>query len=198
MEPLEGCTDGLTMNLMRGPARFMLKLLGWKLIDLPQRPPKAVVIAYPHTSNWDFPVTLLALAALPFGAQWVGKDTMFRGLLGPIMRALGGVAVNRRERTGFVERVADEFRHRENFHLIIATEGTRSRQDGWKSGFYRIALAAGVPVILATVDYAKREAGLLASIELSGDETADMERIAGYYEGRKGYHHENASPIRLL
>jgi 1-acyl-sn-glycerol-3-phosphate acyltransferase len=186
------------MNLLRGPARFVLKLLGWKLLDLPQRPPKAVVIAYPHTSNWDFPVTLLTLAALPYGAQWVAKDTLFRGILGPIMRALGGVPVNRRERTGFVERVAEEFRHRENFHLIIATEGTRRLQAGWKSGFYRIALAAKVPVIMAVVDYGKREAGLLASIELTGDESADMARIATCYEGRRGYHPENASPIRLL
>lgn len=186
------------MSLLRGPARFILKLLGWRLLDLPQRPAKAVVIAYPHTSNWDFPVTLLALAALPYGAQWVGKDSMFRGILGPIMRALGGVEVNRRERTGFVERVADEFRQRDSFHLIMATEGTRSLRPGWKSGFYRIALAAKVPVIMATVDYGKREVGLLASIELAGDETTDMARIATCYEGRTGYHHENASPIRLL
>jgi len=186
------------MNLLRGPARLVLKLFGWKLLDMPLLPARAVVIAYPHTSNWDFPVTLLALAALPYRAQWVGKDTMFRGLLGPIMRMLGGVAVNRRERTGFVERVANEFRRRECFHLIMATEGTRSLQAGWKSGFYRIAVAAGVPIIMSVVDYAKREVGLLDSIELSGDETADMARIASCYEGRRGYHHHNASPIRLL
>lgn len=186
------------MSLLRGPARFILKLLGWKLIELPQRPPKAVVIAYPHTSNWDFPVTLLAIAALPFSAHWVGKDTMFRGVLGPIMRALGGIEVNRRERTGFVERLADEYRSRENFCMIIATEGTRSQQAGWKSGFYRIARAAGVPVIMSVVDYGRREVGLLASIELTGDQDADMARIAGYYEGRTGFHHANASPIRLL
>ena len=186
------------MNLLRGPARFILKLLGWTLIDLPQRPAKAIVIAYPHTSNWDFPVTMLALAALPFGAQWVGKDTMFRGVLGPIMRALGGVAVNRRERTGFVERVVDELRRRESFHLVLATEGTRSLRPGWKSGFYRIAVAAGVPIIMATVDYGKREVGLLASITLSGDEVVDMAAITACYEGRRGYHHHNASPIRLL
>jgi 1-acyl-sn-glycerol-3-phosphate acyltransferase len=186
------------MNLLRGPARLILKLMGWKLLDLPQRPAKAVVIAYPHTSNWDFPITLLTLAALPFCARWVGKDTIFRGLWGPIMRALGGVAVNRRERTGFVERVANEFHHRENFHLIIATEGTRHLRPGWKSGFYRIALAAKVPVIMAVVDYRKHEAGLLASIELTGDEAADMARIATCYEGCMGYHHENASPIGLL
>lgn len=186
------------MKLLRGLSHLILKLAGWKLIDLPQRPAKAVVIAYPHTSNWDFPVTLLALAALPYGAQWVGKDTLFRGIFGPIMRALGGVAVNRRERTGFVERVAAEFRRRDNFHLIIATEGTRRLQAGWKSGFYRIALAAGVPVVMAVVDYDKREVGLLSVITLSGDEAADMARIAHCYEGRKGLHHENASPIRLL
>ncbi|MCK9380378.1 MAG: 1-acyl-sn-glycerol-3-phosphate acyltransferase [Sulfuritalea sp.] len=186
------------MNLLRAPARFILKLFGWKLLDLPQHPAKAVVIAYPHTSNWDFPITLLALAALSYGAQWFGKDTMFRGLWGPLMRTLGGVEVNRLERTGFVERVADEFRRRENFHLIIAAEGTRSRQAGWKSGFYRIALAAGVPVIMAVVDYPKREVGLLSSIMLSGDENTDMARIAACYEGRRGYHPENASPIRLL
>jgi 1-acyl-sn-glycerol-3-phosphate acyltransferase len=114
------------------------------------------------------------------------------------MRALGGVAVNRRERTGFVQRIADEFRRRDNFHLIIATEGTRTRQEGWKSGFYRIARAADVPVIMAVVDYGKREVGLLSTITLSGDEAADMARIAACYEGRTGYHPENASPIRLL
>lgn len=77
------------MNPLRGSARLILNLLGWKLLDLPQRPPKSVVIAYPHTSNRDFPLTLLALAALPFGAQWVAKDTLFRGVCGPIMRGLG-------------------------------------------------------------------------------------------------------------
>lgn len=186
------------MSLLRGPARLILKLLDWTLLDLPQRPAKAVVIAYPHTSNWDFPLTLLALAALPYSAHWVGKDSMFRGPLGPIMRMLGGVAVNRRERTGFVERVGDEFRRRDSFHLIMATEGTRRLQAGWKSGFYRIARAAGVPVIMAVVDYGKREVGLLSTIMLSGDEAADMAHIAACYEGRRGYHHYNASPIRLL
>lgn len=186
------------MSLLRGPARVLLKLMGWKLLDLPQRPVRAVVVAYPHTSNWDFPLTLLALAALPFSAHWVGKDGMFRGLFGPLMRGLGGIAVNRRERTGFVERLVDEFRRRDQFHLVIATEGTRGLQAGWKSGFYRIAMAAGVPVLMGVVDYSKRELGLLASIHLSGDAAADMARIAACYAGRRGCYPENASPIRLL
>ena len=185
------------MNLLRSPARLALKLMGWKLLDLMERPAKAVVIAYPHTSNWDFPVTLLALAALPFGAHWVGKDSLFRGILGPIMRRLGGIPVCRSERTGFVARLSEEFQLKDRFHLVIATEGTRRLQKGWKSGFYRIALAAGVPVILAVVDYPRREVGLLACITLSGDEDADMVQIAVLYAGREGYRHEHASPIRM-
>ncbi|MBE0615809.1 MAG: 1-acyl-sn-glycerol-3-phosphate acyltransferase [Burkholderiales bacterium] len=186
------------MNILRGPARLALKLMGWTLLDLAERPAKAVVIAYPHTSNWDFPVTLLALAALPFDAHWAGKDSLFRGISGPIMRSLGGIPVSRSERTGFVARLSEEFRLRDQFHLVIATEGTRGLQKGWKSGFYRIAVAAGVPVILAVVDYPKRELGLLSCITLSGDEDADMAQIAVLYAGRQGYHHEQASPIRLL
>ena len=186
------------MNLLRGGARLILKLFGWKLLDLPHVPARAVVIGYPHTTNWDFPLGLLVMAALDLQACWAGKDTLFRHGLGPVMRKLGGIPVNRREHTGFVERMVEEFRGRKHFRLVIATEGTRRRTGGWKSGFYRIALAAGVPVVMGVVDYGKREAGLVASIMLSGDEAADMAAIAACYDGRRGYHHHNASPIRLL
>ena len=86
------------MSFLRLVVRLMLRSFGWSLLDLPQRPEKAVVIACPHTSDWDFPITLLALLALPFRAQWVGKDSMFRGIRGPMLRAIGSVSVNRRER----------------------------------------------------------------------------------------------------
>jgi 1-acyl-sn-glycerol-3-phosphate acyltransferase len=186
------------MMVLRQVARLALRLLGWTLVDLPQRPARAVVIGYPHTSNWDFPVAMLALAALPLDARWVAKDTLCRWPFGFLMRALGGIPVNRREHTGFVRRAAAEFRRRENFHLIVAVEGTRRRQEGWKSGFYRIALAAGVPLIIGVINYARREIGLGSSIDLTGDENADMSRIAGFYSGHQGYRPENASPIRLL
>jgi 1-acyl-sn-glycerol-3-phosphate acyltransferase len=186
------------MSLARGAARLILQLLGWRLLDPAQRPAKAVVIGYPHTSNWDFPLGLLAMAALSLDARWVGKDTLFRHGCGPVMRALGGIPVNRRARTGFVERMAEEFGRQPALHLVMAPEGTRRRTGGWKSGFYRIALAAQVPVVVATIDWSRREVGLLSSITLSGDEAADMARIAAAYDGRRGYRHENASPIRLL
>jgi 1-acyl-sn-glycerol-3-phosphate acyltransferase len=184
--------------VLRALARGLLGLFGWKLLDLPERPAKAVVIAYPHTSNWDFPITMLALLALQFRANWVGKDTMFLPGTGWLLRAIGGVPVNRRERTGFVDSIVAEFAARPHFNLVIATEGTRSLQQGWKSGFYRIAVAAGVPVLLGVADYARKEVGLLASVELSGDQAADIARIAACYAGRRGRHHELASPISLL
>lgn len=186
------------MSLLQGPARLTLRLLGWKLLELPQCPPRAVVVAYPHTSNWDFPLALLGLAALALRGRWVGKDTLFRGLLGPVMRALGGIAVNRRESTGFVERIAARLQGSERIHLLIAPEGTRGLAHGWKSGFYRIAMAAQVPVVLAVMDYPRRELGLLASTELSGDIDADMAHIATLYAGRRGHRAEQASPITLL
>lgn len=184
--------------MLRGAARLLLKLMGWKLLELPERPAKAVVIGYPHTSNWDFPFALIGLAALALDFRWAGKDSLFAGWRGPVMRFLGGVPVNRRERTGFVERIAGEFAATGRFHFVIAPEGTRSLTEGWKSGFYRIARAAQVPVILATVDYPRRELGLLASVGLTGDEAADMAGIAAVYAGREGKRPQLASPIRLL
>ena len=186
------------MKFLQVIARLILRLLGWKILDVPHRPEKAVLIAYPHTSNWDFCTSMLGLAALPYHANWVAKDTMFTGLKGYFFRAMGGIPVNRRERTGFVQKIVDEYNSRENFVLMIAVEGTRKKQEGWKSGFYRIAVAAKVPVLLATVDYPKKELGLLAVVDLTGDEATDMAHIAEAYAGREGYNHAKASPIKLL
>lgn len=186
------------MKLVQILAKLILRLLGWKLLEIEDRPAKAVVIAYPHTSNWDFCTSMLGLAATRYSAQWVAKDTMFKGLKGYFFRAIGGVAVNRRERTGFVQKIVEEFESRETFHLMMAVEGTRKLQEGWKSGFYRIAVAAKVPLLLATVDYPKKELGMIALLDLTGDEATDMARIAECYQGRRGYKHEKASPIRLL
>lgn len=179
-------------------ARTALRTLGWTCLDLPERPRRAVVVGYPHTSNWDFPIGLLAMTALGLNARWVGKHTLFRGPLGPVMRWLGGISVNRHERTGFVERIADEIRRHDAFILAIAPEGTRSLTPGWKSGFYRIARAAEVPILVGMIDYAQRRIGLVASITPTGDETADMARIAECYRDCLGRRPELAAPIRLI
>jgi 1-acyl-sn-glycerol-3-phosphate acyltransferase len=114
------------------------------------------------------------------------------------MRWLGGVPVNRSAPAGFVDHIAAEVRRHERFILAIAPEGTRSLRPGWKSGFYRIALAAGVPVLVGTIDWGRRRIGLLASIELAGDEAVDMAGIAAALQGCRGRRPQLASPIRLV
>jgi 1-acyl-sn-glycerol-3-phosphate acyltransferase len=186
------------MSMIQRLARLALRLLGWQCLDVPNRPPRAVLAVYPHTSNWDFPIGLLAAAALGLDARWVGKDSLFRWPFGGLMRWLGGVPVNRSAPAGFVDHIAAEVRRHERFILAIAPEGTRSLRPGWKSGFYRIARAAGVPVLVGTIDWGRRRIGLLASIELAGDEAVDMAGIAAALQGCRGRRPQLASPIRLV
>ena len=179
-------------------AAALLALLGWKAFEATGRPPKAVMIAFPHTSNWDAFYALLVKLALGLDAHWAGKDNMFRPPFGGLLKRMGGVPVNRRERTGFVEQMVAEFASRERFTLVIAPEGTRGLTGGWKSGFYRMALAAQVPVALGFMDYARREGGILAYLTLTGDRDADLAAIAQLYADRPGKRPELASPIRWL
>lgn len=179
-------------------SRTLLRLLGWTLRDAPERPARAVLIAYPHTSNWDGFYALLVKLALRLDTHWVGKDALFRPPFGGLLRRLGGVPVNRRQRTGFVEQMVAEFARRPDFMLVMAPEGTRSLTAGWKSGFYRIALAADVPVGLGFVDYRRREAGILGYLTLSGDPERDIAAIAALYRDRPGKRPERASPVRWL
>lgn len=184
--------------MLKPLARIILALLGWRLLDPPQRPARAVVVAYPHTSNWDALYAQLGKLALGLDAHWVGKDNLFRWPFAGILRRLGGIPVDRRASHGFVAQMAAQFAAHPDFLLVMAPEGTRKLTAGWKSGFYRIALEAGVPLILTTVDYARREVGILAYVELSGDPDADIATIAAHYAGRHGRNPELASPIRWL
>ena len=184
--------------MLKPLARIILALLGWRLLDPPQRPARAVVVAYPHTSNWDALYAQLGKLALGLDAHWVGKDNLFRWPFAGLLRRLGGIPVDRRASHGFVAQMAAQFAAHPDFLLVMAPEGTRKLTAGWKSGFYRIALEAGVPLILTTVNYARREVGILAYVELSGDPDADIATIAAHYAGRHGRNPELASPIRWL
>lgn len=184
--------------MLKSLARIILTLLGWRLLDPPQRPARAVVVGYPHTSNWDALYGQLGKLALGLNARWVGKDNLFRWPFAGLLRRLGGIPVDRRAPHGFVDQMAAQFAAQPEFLLVMAPEGTRRLTDGWKSGFYRIALAAGVPLILTTVDYARREVGILAYLELSGNPEADIAAIAAHYAGRQGRNPALASPIRWL
>jgi 1-acyl-sn-glycerol-3-phosphate acyltransferase len=178
-------------------ARRLLAAAGWSVEIVWPPVPRCVIIVYPHTSNWDFVVGYLAKLAVGLPVQWMGKDTLFRWPAARLLRRMGGIPVNRRERTGLTERLAGELRRRRRMWLAIAPEGTRARTDHWKSGFYHLALAAGVPVGLAFIDYRTKVVGLETYLSLTGDVERDLTRVRQAYAGKVGRHPERAGAIRL-
>jgi 1-acyl-sn-glycerol-3-phosphate acyltransferase len=178
-------------------AARVLRAGGWKVRLREPVPRRCVVIFYPHTTNWDTIVGLLAKAVIGLRIHFVGKDTLFRWPLGPLLVRLGGIPVNRREPQGFVLEIEREFARRDEFILALAPEGTRSAAPFWKSGFYRIAREARVPVALAFIDYPTREIGVGAYLELTGDVVSDMKKVRAFYSAKQGYHPENQGPILL-
>jgi 1-acyl-sn-glycerol-3-phosphate acyltransferase len=178
-------------------ARAVLALLGWRAVLAWPIVPKGVVAVYPHTSNWDFFIGLLWRFATGFPVRFIGKDTIFRWPVRGLLERLGGTPVNRRESTGLVGQLAAEFERRPWIWLAVAPEGTRGRTDHWKSGFYRLALAAKVPVGLGFIDYGARELGVSTYLDLSGDEEADLARMRAFYAGKVGRHPAQAGEIRF-
>jgi 1-acyl-sn-glycerol-3-phosphate acyltransferase len=178
-------------------ATRILALAGWRVDVTPPPGPKGIIVVYPHTSNWDFPLGYLTKMAMGLPLSFVGKDTLFRWPLGGPLRRMGGIPVNRRERTGLIAQLVAEFRRRDWMWLAIAPEGTRSRVDHWKSGFYRLAREAGVPVGLAFIDYKERVVGMHEYVTLTGDVEADMARIRAAYAGKVALRPERAGAIRL-
>ncbi len=157
----------------------------------------AVLIGAPHTSNWDFVFMLAICWRYGFAPMWLGKHTLFKVPFGWFMRALGGIPVNRSNPGRLVEEIVSRVRPGNQFFLVVTPEGTRHRGRLWKSGFYRIARGAELPVVLGYVDSATRTAGLGPTITLSGDVTADMDRIRDFYADKRGIHPEDFTPPQI-
>jgi 1-acyl-sn-glycerol-3-phosphate acyltransferase len=162
-------------------------------------PPEGVgiLIGAPHTSNWDFVFMVAITWQLGIHSRFLGKRSLFRGPLGPVMRALGGIPVDRSNPAGLVDDVVARVRGGERFFLVVTPEGTRSRAPYWKSGFYRIALDTGLPVTLGYVDRRTMTCGLGPTIRLSGDVAADMDIIRAFYADKSGLHPANRTEPRL-
>jgi 1-acyl-sn-glycerol-3-phosphate acyltransferase len=183
-------------------ARRILKLLGWQVHFRGLPALHGVIVVYPHTSNWDFPVGLLAKWAMGLEAKFLGKHTLFQiPLFGPWLRWLGGVPVDRRAAGGVVEQMVEMFARKksagEYFWLALTPEGTRSWRPAWRSGFYRVTLSAQVPLVLAVLDYGRKEVRVVDAMTLSGQVDEDMRRIAQAFEGCRGLRQELAAPICL-
>ena len=183
-------------------ARGLLRAAGWRVVFDGLPAAQGVAIVYPHTSNWDFVVGILAKWSIGIPVTFWGKDSLFRvPLFGPWLRWLGGVPVDRKNASGIVGQMADALtRSRAEgrfLWLALAPEGTRSHSEGWRNGFYHVATAAQVPLALVFLDYARREVGFRRFLQLSGDPAADMAAIAQGFGAFQGRRPQLAAPIRF-
>ena len=183
--------------MLRFLSKLILKIFGWEIdVTLPEEK-KFILIGAPHTTNWDLPIALLCFWSIPIRLTWVGKKQLFVGPLNTVFRAMGGIPVDRSIRTGFIEQVAHQFDNREEMIFGITPEGTRSRTEYWKTGFYYIALQAKVPVCLAHIDFPSRTIGFGEMLYPSGDIDKDFETIRLFYKNKTGKYPENQGPVRM-
>ena len=183
--------------MLKRLGNLLLKLGGWTAFGEHPTVPKAIFIAAPHTSNWDGYWALVFKASIDIDIRFFAKHSLFWFPLGNLLTALGGIPLDRGQAGSAVSQAVRMFNESESFYFGLAPEGTRSLTNGWKSGFYRIATEAGVPVIPGFLNYAEKRIGIGEPFELSGDIDADMSRIARMYEQAVGRWPEKASPIRF-
>jgi 1-acyl-sn-glycerol-3-phosphate acyltransferase len=172
-----------------------LRLAGWRVALATPVPRRAVIAFYPHTSNWDFVVGVLARSAIAIDVHWLGKHTLFATPLRGWFERRGGIPVDRSDPAGLVDAQVGRFASRDEFVLAITPEGTRRRTSHWKRGFYRIAVAAQVPIGLAFIDRPTRTIGIGAWIEPTGEPDADLETLRAFYRDKRGWTESNAGEI---
>jgi 1-acyl-sn-glycerol-3-phosphate acyltransferase len=171
--------------------RALLRLGGWRIEGRLPDEPRFVLIVAPHTSNWDFPLGLLVMFAVGIRLNWLGKHSIFRFPIAGMLRWLGGEPVDRSGPHGLVEAAVERFRARDQWVLGIAPEGTRKRVEQWKTGFYRIAVGAGVPVLPVAFDYSRRVVDLGTLFRPTGNQGADLRALRGRYRKEMARRPEN-------
>ena len=175
-------------TVLRAGSLTFLRLTGWTVEGtLPREATRSVLIAAPHTSNWDLPYMLMVALVLRLNIHWMGKSSLFRWPFGPAMRWLGGIAVDREKNSNLVAASADAIVNAHGpVQLVVAPEGTRGKARHWKTGFYFIAVQARVPILLTYLDYERKVSGLGPIFIPTGDVDADMAEIKRFYAPIKG------------
>ena len=178
-------------------AQWLLTRLGWRLEGARPAQERYVLIAAPHTSNWDFPYMLIFAAAFDIKVTWMAKHSLFFPPVGWIMRAMGGMPIVRHERGNVVDGMVEAFKTAAQLVLVVPTEGTRERTDHRKSGFYHIARQAGVPIVPSFLDFGRKRGGFGAAMETTDDVRADMQYFRDFYAGLVGNVPHQFGPIQL-
>jgi 1-acyl-sn-glycerol-3-phosphate acyltransferase len=177
--------------------RLILRLIGWDVVTPPPKDPKMVMMAAPHTSNWDTFLMLVAASVYRVRIRFLVKDTLFWWPMGPLLRAFGGIPIDRSGNLGLVEQAAQVLREADRMMLAVAPSGTRTRTERWRSGFYWIAVQAQVPLVCGILDYGRKRASFGPRIEVTGDIRRDMDAIRAAYEGVTGKDPSKQTPIRV-
>lgn len=173
-------------RLIRTLGRTYLRLGGWRIEGTFPAERKVVAIVAPHTSNWDFFLGLAVLFALEFKASWLGKHTLFKGPFRKVLLRLGGIPVDRRARRGVVDDCVGAFETAPALFLALAPEGTRKGAQRWRTGFYQIAAAAGVPILPVGFDFGTRVIRLMPAFHPTGDQERDLPLIQALFQGVRG------------
>jgi 1-acyl-sn-glycerol-3-phosphate acyltransferase len=176
-------------------AGLVLRLIGWTAVgDVPRT---GILVGAPHTSNWDFVMMLLVMWRGGVTPRVLIKKELFRGPLGWLLLRLGGIPIDRDNPGEVVRGLVREARSGEPFLLILAAEGTRTKGGYWKSGFWRIARSAGLPIALAFIDGPSRTAGFGPTMRATADVVADMDAVRAFYRDKRGIHPERRTEPRL-
>jgi len=178
-------------------AQWLLRLAGWQLDGARPTHDRYVLIAAPHTSNWDFPLMLAFAAAFDIKVTWMAKHNLFFWPMGWFMRAMGGMPIIRHENRNVVDTMVDAFKEVSSLVLVVPTEGTRQRTEFWKSGFYHIARQANVPIVPSFLDFGRKRGGFGPAIDISGDLRVDMQYFRDFYAGMKGKFPGKFGPVVL-
>lgn len=178
-------------------ARWILRITGWQLDGARPEYNRYVLIAAPHTSNWDFLLMLLFAAAFDIKVTWMAKHSLFFPPMGWILRAMGGMPIIRHKSRNVVDTMVDSFSTSAQLVLVVPTEGTRERTDYWKSGFYHIARQANVPIVPSFLDFGRKRGGFGPPLQLSGDVRTDMQYFRDFYQGMQGKFPSQFGPIKL-
>ncbi|MCP4361746.1 MAG: acyltransferase [Chloroflexi bacterium] len=178
-------------RITRVLAILFMAAVGWRVTGGVPNLDKFIIVGAPHTSNWDFILVIATAMVIGIRISWMGKHSLFRGPLGPLFRWMGGIPVDRRATHGVVGENVSAFSQLDKLILCITPEGTRSKVREWKSGFYRIALGADVPIVLAAFDYKNKEVNLGPMLQPSGDYETDLDLIKAHYEPIRGKHPQN-------
>lgn len=175
---------------MKSFSKFILNLIGWKITGQEILPPKSVICVAPHTSNWDLILGLLVYKSMGRTASFLIKKEWFFFPMNLLFKALGGIPVDRSRKSSLTEQMADVYAQKDDFQLAITPEATRKLNTEWKKGFYFIAQAANVPVVVAALDYGKKEAQFKMVFTPTGNVDADLEVIKSCYKGVTARHPE--------